>query len=699
MSDPMLRHALKLAGRGFRVHPLNGKVPLLTGWPDKATTDVAAIRAMWARHPNANVGIATGLGLVVIDIDPRNGGVRSRGELEALYGPLPGAVRIRTGGGGWHLYCHTNGSAVPSGVLARGVDVKAEGGQVVAPGSVHPDTGKTYRFAIGSGVLLGDLPVVPSWVPAKLSESRAAPAALPDVIDVGQRDSMLTSVAGSMRQRGASEAAILAALTVENEERCNPPLPESQIRKIVRSAGGWAPGVPSFTSFHSSVGGPCPVLHEAALQGVAGDVVRAIDPHTEASMAGILLQFLALVGNAFGRGPGFTVEADRHACNLFVVLVGDTSKGRKGVSFSQALRPVEMAADEGWKPRILTGASTGEGLIHAVRDERINAAGEVIAEGVDDKRLVDYEPEFASPLRRMRGESNSLGALYRQAWDGGRLATLTRADPLRASDSHITVIAHITSAELRRELTDTDTANGFANRFLFVRVERSKPLPHGGDLDSVDWEPMVRRIGSAIRRAQASDSRMLPLSDKAARLWEREYMRLSEGAPGMFGSVTSRAEAQVRRIAVIYAMLDGHSTVKVQHLRAGLAVWDYCEASARDLFGDRSGDDVADRILAALQDAPNGLTRQAISSDIFARNVSSSRISAALSDLQTSGKAECRKESTGGRPAERWHLRTNVTKETNDVGTGDRTTNVTKETREVGDAISGSSRKSEEEIA
>lgn len=693
----MRAHALKLARRGFRVHPLNGKVPILTGWPDRATADEQEVRGLWAQHPRANVGIATGRGLVVIDIDPRNGGVGSRGMLEETYGEIPGAVRVKTGGGGWHFYCHANGSGVPSGVLASGVDVKSEGGQVVAPGSVHPDTGKPYRFAVGGRVRLDDLPVVPAWIPAKLADARATPAALPDVIEAGERDAMLTSVAGSMRRRGASEAAILAALTVENSKRCDPPLPVSQIRKIAKSAGGWPPGVPSFTSFHSSNGGRCPALPDAALQGVAGDVVRAIEPHTEASMAGILVQFLALVGNAFGRGPGFAIEADRHACNLFVVLVGDTSKGRKGVSFGQALKPVAMAADDEWQSRILTGASTGEGLIHAVRDERVNAAGEVVAEGVADKRLVDYEPEFASPLRRMRGESNSLGALYRQAWDGGRLGTLTRADPLRASDSHITVIAHITSTELRRELNDTDTANGFANRFLFVRVERSKSLPHGGRLESVDWEPIVRRIRLAIQRAQVSDPLMLPLSEKASRLWEREYERLSEAAPGMFGAVTSRGEAQVRRIAVIYAMLAGSRSVKVQHLRAALAVWDYCEASARDLFGDRSGDDVADRILAALREAPNGLTRQAISSEVFARNVSSARIGAALTDLQSSGKAECRKESTGGRPAERWHVRTNVTKETNDVDTDDGATNVTKETCNDGNPVSGPSRRSSEE--
>lgn len=668
MSDRMLKQALALASRGFRVHPLEGKRPILKGWPQQATTDADRVREWWSEHPEANVGIATGGGFVAIDVDPRNGGDRSIGQLEETFGPLPADVRTTTGGGGWHLWCQSNGRAVPSGKLALGIDVKSNGGQIVAPPSVHPDTGKKYKWATGRGTALDALPLLPEWVADRLAEERVSiPAEVPDVINEGQRDDVLISLAGSMRRRGMSEAGMLAALRAENETRCRPPLSDEQVSKIAKSAAGWAPGDTSHPSHPSPPGGRPPALDEAALQGVAGDVVRAIEPHTEADPAGILVQFLVMAGNAMGRAPGFTVEADRHGCNLFAVLVGDSSKGRKGVSFGQAKRPI-MLADESWSECILSGASSGEGLINAVRDPSLNLKQEVVEPGADDKRALIYEPEFASVLRRMRGEGNSLGALLRQAWDGGRLSTLTRHNPLKASDSHVSMIAHITRVELQREFTNTDTANGFGNRLLWVRVQRSKSLPHGGNLGSIDWSPVVDRIREALQRAQGADTLMLPLSPKAALLWEREYERLTEGGQDMFSAVTSRGEAQVRRLAVIYAVLDGAREVKVQHLRAALAVWRYCEESARDLFGDRTGDDVADRILAALQESPDGLTRQAITVDVFGRHMKKDRIDVALSDLQVSGRAYARTQKTGGRPAERWHATANDAKDAKDHG-------------------------------
>src|SRR5207302_808256 len=105
------------------------------------------------------------------------------------------------------------------------------------------------------------------------------------------------------------------------------------------------------TEHRSAPSWPEPVGPDA-FHGLAGEVVRTIEPHSEADPAAVLLQFLVAFGNACGRGPGFEVEADRHYTNLNVALVGDTAKGRKGTSFGQARRPVEMA-DPTWSERVL----------------------------------------------------------------------------------------------------------------------------------------------------------------------------------------------------------------------------------------------------------------------------------------------------------------------------------------------------------
>ena len=116
----------------------------------------------------------------------------------------------------------------------------------------------------------------------------------------------------------------------------------------------------------SPAGWPEP-MDAAAFQGIAGEVVRKIDPQTEADPAAILVQFLAAVGNAIDQGVGFEVESTDHGTNLYALIVGQTSKGRKGSSWQQARRPVELA-DPTWAERIVSGISSGEGLIHAVRD-------------------------------------------------------------------------------------------------------------------------------------------------------------------------------------------------------------------------------------------------------------------------------------------------------------------------------------------
>src|SRR5919112_2167991 len=155
--------------------------------------------------------------------------------------------------------------------------------------------------------------------------------------------------------------------------------------------------------------------------------------------------------------------------------------------------------DSYWtEERVMNGLSSGEGLIFAVRDpvtREDDEGGEVVVdEGAEDKRLLVLEPELASTLKVMRREGNTLSAVVRQAFDDARLQVMTRNNPMKATDAHISIIGHITKAELLRYLTETEAANGFANRFLWLLVERSKELPFGGEWYKVDTTPLVRRL-------------------------------------------------------------------------------------------------------------------------------------------------------------------------------------------------------------
>jgi hypothetical protein len=110
------------------------------------------------------------------------------------------------------------------------------------------------------------------------------------------------------------------------------------------------------------------------------------------------------------------------------------------------------------------------------------------------------------------------------------------------------------------------------------------------------------------------------------------YGQLSTDRPGLSGALSPRAEAQVVRLACIYALLDMSATIRVEHLRAGLALWDYCERSVRYIFGDSLGDPIADEILQELRASPKGLTRDEIR-QLVGKNTASERIGRALGVL------------------------------------------------------------------
>jgi len=452
---------------------------------------------------------------------------------------------------------------------------------------------------------------------------------------------------------------------------------ETMTKAIAMTGDTWDPGRSARVSGSAASGAAIATTHVVvapqwpnelkpeAFHGVAGELVETIHPHTEADGAALLVQFLIAFGNVIGRSRYFTAGADQHYPNEFAVLVGATSKGRKGSSWSVIEHVIGMA-DSGWlNASVQTGLSSGEGLIWAVRDEitaqepirtgkerRITGYQTVIKdEGVTDKRLMVVEAEFAAPLRVSERNGNTLSPVVRQAWDTGRLRVLTKNSPARATGAHISIIGHVTKDELLKYLTDSEAGNGFANRFLWFAVKRSKFLPDGGSLHTVDLAPLLRRLGDAIQFGKTVEE--IKRDQEAGELWHEVYPQLSRDRVGLHGAVTSRAEAHTLRLSCLYALLDRSTVVRVPHLAAALELWRYCEDSCRFIFGDALGDLTADTIRAALRRNPNGLTRTEISS-LFDRHKPADQVTRALELLRSQKMAEFRSSMTKGRPEERW---------------------------------------------
>src|SRR5207249_3776293 len=176
------------------------------------------------------------------------------------------------------------------------------------------------------------------------------------------------------------------------------------------------------------------------------------------------------------------------------------------------------------------------------------------------------ESEFATVLRVAQREGNTITAIARRAWDHDILQSMTRNSPAVATGAHIVITGHVTREELRRYLDRTELASGFANRFLWFAVTRGQLLPDGERVP----DEVIARLAKKLQRVWkwAQTPRRLQRDAAARQLWHEVYADLSAGKPGLLGAATSRAEAQVLRLSVIYAILDCPEVITVDHLHA-----------------------------------------------------------------------------------------------------------------------------------
>ena len=400
-----------------------------------------------------------------------------------------------------------------------------------------------------------------------------------------------------------------------------------------------------------ATGEPFPdLLHERAYVGVLGRVVRAIEPHTEADPAAILAQLVAAVGCMVGRGAGWRVEGDYHACAVWPLIVGASSTARKGTSIGRVRQVVGLLAGDFLGDHEVAGLSTGEGLIARLTPPVPDDPDSPPPEW--DPRLLVTSAEFAQVLRMIRREGNVLSPVLRELWDHGRAQTLTRHAPLSCRDAHVVVLAHITDAELRRELTETDRANGLANRFLFVAAKRRRSLPFGGDLREEQLQASLGQLAETLERVRCLEGQQLVhFTELGRRLWTRAYPLLTADRNGLAGAACTRAEAQVRRIAVIHALANGQQLVDLEHLAAAIELWRYAEQSARWALGDALGDPDADRLAEILRQQSDPLDREGLRR-LEGRHMGAARMTAALALLERRGLVRRWTEATGGRPRE-----------------------------------------------
>ena len=631
-------------------------------------------------------------GLFCVDLDRKPGepdGVATWSQLTTIH-ETPATLSAVSPSTGEHRYFQFQDGlrSIPLNKLAPGIEIKAEGGYMILPPSKR-NIG-SYKWTNGA-----DIAPPPQWLLERIKthyvrQPRTAPteAVAPQRIsealahidpDIGRGEwfaigcalySELKESGFAIWNTGPAEATNMFVTKWTANGRVSPRL-GATLTRLVRcsTTPRMRAGRTLYTLKRTSrahrktadntrakrnLGRRC---RPEAYHGFAGELVS---PHSEADPVALLAQTLVCFGNLIGHDYYFQVESDRHHGNLFATLVGESSKARKGVSFNRVRAVFNLGNYEWATNHIDTGLSTGEGLIHAVRDPstKVDKEGDPVDEGVEDKRLLVVQPEFAGVLSVMERSGNTLSAIMRQAWDGAIMATMTRINPIKATDAHISLITHITMNELKARLTRTDMANGFANRYLYLLIRRARELPFGGE-DLTDSE--IRELGEELKHrvdlegcGEFGSPHAELFGARRRDLNRAGLSRAIHPCPGLAGAIAQRGEAQVVRLALIYALLDKSYQIEPVHLRAARAVWDYSEASVRYIFGASLGDDVADTILKALRAAGvAGMSRNHFF-NLYDRHQSRDRISAALALLFEQKLATWKQEYSRGRPAEIW---------------------------------------------
>jgi hypothetical protein len=388
-------------------------------------------------------------------------------------------------------------------------------------------------------------------------------------------------------------------------------------------------------------------IDDVAFIGLAGGFVRAVETFTEADRNALLLNLLTVLGNWFGRKPQMLVNATRHGTNVSTVIVGKTSRARKGTAYD-IIKKLFSLVDPAWYGNCRhSGLSSGEGLISTVQDEVVQKVAvktkggpttyenRVVEEGVVDKRALIVETEFSTPIRVMERQGNTLSTMLRLAFDGDSLRTLVKNSPRRATDPHISILGQITLVEMRAYGRPVDAANGLWNRFLWGMAMRSKLLPRGKAIPSNVFDVVIPELQNVRRFIDAipPDTFMERDADADA-LWDEVYVACQDEYPGIVGSILARAEAQILRLSMTYAIADSSTIIRREHIFAAVAVWAYVQDSVMYLFGHQLDNATAQTILTELRSvAPQGLSRTDMHA-LFDRNKTAEEYSDALTFLE-----------------------------------------------------------------
>jgi hypothetical protein len=655
-----------------------------------------------------------------LDIDPRNGGCESWQALIDKYGPLPETPLVRTGGGGWqYLLSFPPGTKSRTGVLP-GIDLKADGGQVIVPPSrVYCDWHTApYSWEVKPWYV----PVIPApgwcirlFAPAKLIVPGCASDFTVEDADSllthpgspkGERRETFLRLAGSMIGRGDSFGTVETAAE-QWAGRCDPPF--EHWRKHLN--GLWAKEVAKADSVPTNTSRPVSlVVSDGSKPTLALDILppqshgdwmaraTVTGPDTLPSVPVVHDEVMSIEVEGCGpHRPVLAADAYHGLLGDYVLNVRHLTEADPAGILSCLLAGVGVHLGRGVHHRfgkqhsanlfvLLVGSTgsrkgtcwsvanallglagpavpfsgglgSGQGLVHRVRDSKGDDPGEA------DKRLLVVEEEFGKVLRLCRANDGILSPVLRTAFDGQPLSVMNKGEnAYECREPHVGMIGMITAEELADQLKGrTEIANGLLNRYLLVGVRRNGYLPEGGDYYSVASAHAPNLAAALIRAGKLVGP--WKLAPEASAVWSAHYHRLEAERPGVYGQATARLSVHTLKLAVVYAAIDGTTEISPSHLAAALAVVEYGRQTAEQIFGTGSAD------IQPVVVEPDPAWMRVLgdiekfpgimrSELLRTTRLKADMLTAELGMLEVKGKVYKLIVPSGGRDAERWYRTT-----------------------------------------
>ncbi len=392
---------------------------------------------------------------------------------------------------------------------------------------------------------------------------------------------------------------------------------------------------------------------DPAFIGPLGEYAQIAASLTEVDPFAALATALVAVATMMGPRPHVQTGHTMHPPVLFALLVAETPKANRGMSWRLARDLIDAASPGQTWGQVAQGLSSEAGLIGALglRRRVSSARG---ADRPEFRSVLVHEPAFAHVLTVSRRASSPLPWLLRNAWDGLPL------DPIRNPSirHHVGIVAHVTLEQLRSQVSLTDTSATFLGRFLFVRVRRPAPVLDEGSVPAAVTARLGELLGPRLARARAAGN--ISRGNDMLSYWFTKYGEISEDDPGgLLGIAVARAAWFVTRLSLVYAVTDGETEIRQRHVDAALSLWRYCRASAAWALGGRASDSLEERLLELISRAgPTGLSLSQQSASL-GHNVPAARLAAARRFLEGRGMVETVPVATGrpGRPARISRLR------------------------------------------